>query len=289
MIESINPSFALFRDDLFPLLGGGNKARKMMALHHTIQEGQHTSIVTTGGIQSNHCRATALYCSKYNLDCTLVLHGNKEKFLTENGNARLIRNTNARVVFCNSDEISLEMDKAMLNYKALGQKPFYLYGGGHTLEGSKAYIDIIEEIKISGFVPDYIFLASGTGSTQAGLLAGISKYQLKTKVIGISVGREKKRSEKIIKEFYSELCNRYSIPENVNNITVADEFLCGGYEKFNVEILQISNNSYTKYGIPLDTTYTAKAFYGMRQIIKKQMITGNILFWNTGGIFNYFN
>ncbi|SHF79685.1 D-cysteine desulfhydrase [Arenibacter palladensis] len=289
MIESINQSFAIFRDDLFPLLGGGNKARKMMALHNTIQEGQHTSIVTTGGIQSNHCRATALYCSKYDLDCTLVLHGNKEKFLTENGNARLIRNTNANVVFCNSDEISLEMDKAMLNYKALGQKPFYLYGGGHTLEGGKAYIDIIEEIKKSGFAPDYIFLASGTGSTQAGLLAGISKYQLKTKVIGISVGREKKRSEKIIKEFYSELCYRYSIPENVNNITVADEFLCGGYEKFNDEILQISNNSYTKYGIPLDTTYTAKAFYGMQQIIKKQMITGNILFWNTGGIFNYFN
>ncbi|MCM4172563.1 hypothetical protein DHD32_13815 [Arenibacter sp. TNZ] len=289
MIQSIHPSFAIFRDDLFPLLGGGNKARKMMALHNTIQEGKYTSIVTTGGIQSNHCRATALYCSKYDLDCTLVLHGNKENFLSQNGNARLIRNTRAKVVFSNADEISIEMDKAMNQYQTMDRKPFYLYGGGHTMEGGKAYIEIFEEIEESGFIPDYIFLASGTGSTQAGLLAGISKYNLKTKVIGISVGRERLRSEKIIKEFYSKLCNLYSIPEDDKNITVADEYLCGGYEKFNNDILQISNNSYTKYGIPLDTTYTAKALYGMEQIIKKQMLTGKILFWNTGGIFNYFN
>lgn len=287
ILHKINDSLTIFRDDYYPTLGGGNKARKMMALHQKIVSENYDAIVTTGGIQSNHCRATALYCQQNKIDCTLVIHGSEDKFLTQSGNAKIIRQSEAKVIFCDAQSISKEMDNAISNYKINGFNPYYLYGGGHTLEGGKAYIDAISQIKNLDLIPDYIFLASGTGSTQAGILAGISKNNLNTKVVGVSVGRNKERAEYVVQEFYNKLCETYSITTRANNVIVEDAYLCGGYEKYNQNIKKISENSIAQYGICLDTTYTGKAFYGMEQYIKQHAIKGNILFWYTGGIYNY--
>ncbi|MEP1488272.1 MAG: pyridoxal-phosphate dependent enzyme [Algibacter sp.] len=287
MIEFRSDSFAIFRDDLFPFLGGGNKARKMMALHNRMQVEKYTSIVTTGGIQSNHCRAVALYCKKYSLECTLVIHGSEKDFFQQSGNAKIIRDTNAKLIFCDSKSIGIEMDNAMELYKSKGDVPFYLYGGGHILEGAKAYIDVIGDIAAGDYIPDQIFVASGTGSTHAGILAGVAKYELKTKVIGISVGREKEKEEKVVKEFYDRLCKKYEIVNNRKEVIVEDKFLCGGYGKYNQEIKEIEKNSLVEHNIFLDATYTGKVFYGMKQIIKEKSSKANTLFWYTGGIYNY--
>jgi len=287
MIEYRSDSFAIFRDDLFPFLGGGNKARKMMALDGTIKKEKYTAVVTTGGIQSNHCRAVALYCKKNNLECTIVFHGEEDTFYKQYGNAKIVRSTDAKLVFCKPNEISERMNQAMDTYRTTGHHPFYIYGGGHTLEGASAYIDLVGTIVKEGYVPDYIFVASGTGSTHAGILAGLTKYNLKTELIGISVGRGKEKAEKIVKEFYDELCDAYNILTQKNNVIVEDKFLCGGYGEYNSEIKNIEKNSLVDYHLFLDTTYTAKVFYGMQQIIKARSLNGNILFWYTGGLYNY--
>lgn len=287
MVQKITNSFAIFRDDVFPFLGGGNKARKMMALHRNLEKGRYSAIVTTGGIQSNHCRATALYCNKYNLECTLVIHGNETEFNQQSGNARIIRKSNSKLIFCEPCDISKKMNDSIDDYKNKGHNPFYLYGGGHTLEGGKIYIDAIEEVVKSGFIPDYIFLASGSGTTQAGILAGISKYNLKTEVFGISVGRKKEKAKLIVENFFFELCDFYGIEKKEQKIIVNDSYLCNGYEKYNDDILKIANDSLMNYGFALDTTYTAKAYYGMREIVKQRSLQGKILFWYTGSIYNY--
>ncbi|MGW9685999.1 1-aminocyclopropane-1-carboxylate deaminase/D-cysteine desulfhydrase [Flagellimonas sp. 2504JD1-5] len=288
MIEPLSSSLSIFRDDLFPLLGGGNKARKMMALHHLIKEEQYNALVTTGNIQSNHCRAVALYAKKYGLECTLVLHGNKKDFFVQSGNSKIIRNTNVNLVFCAPEDISLNMDEAMDSYVLDKKKPYYIYGGGHILEAAKSYIDVIGEIIAKDYFPDYIFVASGTGSTHAGILAGISKYGLKTKVFGISVARRKQRAESIVQQFYSELCDMYGIRKQENVVDVEEDFLCGGYGKYNEKIKQLEVDSMPKHNVFLDTTYTGKAFYGMEEVVKRESLTGKILFWYTGGQFNYF-
>ena len=287
MIDIINKDLAIFRDDNYPFFGGGNKARKMMALHKIIEGEKYNAIVSTGGIQSNHCRVTAVYCHKYNIDCTLVLHGDKKAFLNESGNAKIIRNTPSNIIFSEIDEISNNMDKSIENFKNQGLNPYYLTGGGHTLEGAKAYIDVIEELLKFDYIPDYIFIPSGTGSTHAGLLNGIAKLNLKTKVIGISVGRTKSNAEKVISAFTKELSAKYKISNKIGEIIVDDSFLCGGYGKYNKEIEEISKNSLIDYNIFLDTTYTGKTFYGMKKYMERNAIKGKILFWYTGGIYNY--
>ena len=287
-IQNIKENLFIYRDDFYPFLGGGNKARKMMALHEKIKKYRYNAIVTTGGIQSNHCRATALYCKKYGLQCTLVLHGNKKDFQEQLGNAKIVRTTNSKIIFCDASEIANHMNQAMEDYSEQGFHPYYLQGGGHTLEGGMAYVKAISEIVESGFIPESIFIACGTGSTQAGLLAGISKLGIDTKVFGISVGRKKERAENVVNQFYQSLCTEYDITYQKGKVIVDDEFLCGGYQNYNKYIEEISNNSILDYNVFLDTTYTGKAFYGMSSILNKNKSEGNVLFWYTGGIFNFF-
>ncbi|MEC4266010.1 1-aminocyclopropane-1-carboxylate deaminase/D-cysteine desulfhydrase [Flagellimonas halotolerans] len=287
MIQRINDQISVFRDDVYPSLGGGNKARKMMALDAKIKELGHNALVTTGGVQSNHCRAVALYSKKNKLECTLVLHGDKNRILSESGNAKIMRESGATLVFCDSSEISDHMDAAMQQYIKKGLNPLYIYGGGHTLEAGHCYITELEKLLENNYKPDYIFLASGSGTTQSGLLAGVSKKNVDIKIVGISVGRASERAQNIVGKFYNELCDEYYIEKNEISIVVDDSFLSGGYEKYNADIKEIADDSLMNYGFALDTTYTAKAFYGMLKTIEQKKITGQVLFWYTGGIYNY--
>lgn len=292
MIQKIKlGDFYIYRDDLYPFLGGGNKGRKIEYIAKDIIVEKSNAVVTTGGVQSNHCRALAVKSAQMGWACTLVIHGSEEKFNKQNGNSLLMRMSGAKIIFVTPDQISTAMDDAMKAYRAEGYKPYYVYGGGHTMEGGLAYIEAIEEMQNAcekmKWEPHYIFLASGTGSTQAGIMAGLDKLKLTTKVIGISIGRERLRAEKVVSDFYDDLCTRYFINNTKRDITVVDDYLCGGYGKYNDDIKELSFNSLKKYGFTLDTTYTAKAFYGMQDYINKNKIKGNVLFWHTGGIPNF--
>ncbi len=287
MLEFKSDSFAIYRDDLFPFLGGGNKARKMMALDSEIKNKGYKAIVTTGGIQSNHCRVVALYCMRNNLECTLVLHGSKKDFYKQSGNAKIIKNTQFKLVFCTPDKISSLMETIFNEYVESNKNPFYIPGGGHIIKAAAAYLDVIKEIKDSEYIPDYIFVASGTGSTQAGILAGLTKYRLPSKLYGISVGRKKERGHPITENFYSQICQEYNIKPETQRVNFIDDYLCGGYGKCNSSIEAIERSSITDYNLFLDKTYSAKVFYAMKEVIKKESLKGKILFWYTGSVFNY--
>ncbi len=294
MIEKIDNNIKVFRDDLYPFLGGGNKGRKMDAISKDIFLKGANSLVTTGGIQSNHCRAVAIFAAQQKMRCTLVLHGPQEDFYKQSGNAKIMRLSGAEIVFVSeAAKIGSTMDQAMLQYENAGLNPYYIYGGGHTKEGGKAYIDVVYELKEyckkNNWHPDFIFHASGTGSTQSGIMAGLDKYNfVNTKVIGISVGRKSEQAIQIVSDFYKELCFHYQINCLGREVIVLDDYLMGGYGKHNEELKALSLNSIRNYGFTLDTCYTGKAFYGMLDFIVKNNINEeDVLFWHTGGIFNF--
>ncbi|MFA7686560.1 MAG: pyridoxal-phosphate dependent enzyme [Moheibacter sp.] len=294
MIQKSKDNFRIFRDDLYPFLGGGNKGRKMEAIAEAIFLKNTNALVTTGGFQSNHCRAVAVFAAQNKMKCTLVLHGSQQEFEIQSGNAKIMRLSGAEIVFVKeAKQIGIAMDEAMIKYKLQNYKPYYIWGGGHTLEGGGAYINAVEELqkysKQMNWYPDYIFHASGTGSTQSGILAGLDKFGFgKTKVIGISVARKSEQATMIVNAFYKKLCEHYNINCSNRETVVLDDYLCGGYEQYSNELKELSDNSIRDYGFILDTCYTGKAFYGMLDYIKKNNIEDkNILFWHTGGIFNF--
>ena len=291
-LDLIGNSGRIFRDDIYPFLGGGNKGRKIKYIEKDIILKKCNAVVTTGGIQSNHCRALAILAAKNNWGCTLVIHGNKELFYKEAGNALMMRLSGAEIIFVSADKIQETMDQVMLDYFSSGSSPYYVWGGGHTLEGGKAYIDAIEDVYDysieNNWEPDYIFLASGTGSTQAGIISGLDKMNFDTQVIGISIARNRKRAEEVVSLFCNKLEVAFNIKSLKKDIIVLDDYLCGGYEKYDSNIDKVTENALSNYGFLLDHTYSGKAFYGMLDFIKVNNITNNnILFWHTGGVFNY--
>ncbi|MCK4745811.1 MAG: pyridoxal-phosphate dependent enzyme [Bacteroidales bacterium] len=285
---SIKGDVYLARDDMFPLFMGGNKARKMVHIISDIKQKHCDAVVTTGGIQSNHCRVVALACTLNNWKCKLVLHGSKEQFFSEKGNALLMRMTDAQLEFVEGNEIGPAMERSMEEFKLQGLNPYYLYGGGHNKAGVTAYVEAVDELKNalpSGTEIDHIFLASGTGSTQAGILAGCREVDWHgTKVHGVSIGREKKRGTEAILEalaFLDTDPGRYHA-----DIDFMDDFLFGGYGKASQELQDFVARVAGETGVILDTTYSGKAFFGMLQTMKRKRLTGQVLFWHTGGIFN---
>jgi D-cysteine desulfhydrase len=280
----------IIRDDLYPFVGGGNKARKIISIASKVELEKCNAVVTTGGIQSNHCRAVSVMAAMKKWKCKLILHGDRRRFFEETGNAKIIRLSGVEVEFAEPQEIGTQMDAAMKDFCDQGYRPYYIYGGGHDMSGGKAYVNAVKDLsayfKSENWFPDYIFLASGTGSTQGGILAGLDLAGMSAKVYGISIARNRINAESIVRKFYLELKSELLIEGNHREVIVLDEFLAGGYESANQEIQNTVKDIAKETGILTDPTYTGKAFWGMMETIKKEQLSGQILFWHTGGINN---
>ena len=276
------------RDDLFPFYYGGNKARKMVHIVREIEAGAYDAVVSTGGIQSNHCRVVALACAEKGWTCKLVLHGSSEQFYAEKGNALLMQRSGAILEFVEGPDIGPAMDRSIQELIAIGKRPYYLYGGGHNLPGVMAYKEAMQEFQEvwpGKDPPKSIFLASGTGSTQAGLLAGCRTLAWsQSRIRGISVARTKERGHKAILE---SLAFVDPSPETYqDDIYFDDRYTFGGYGQYTRELEDFTSRMARETGLILDNTYTGKAFYGMLDLLSREQENGPLVFWHTGGLLN---
>lgn len=277
------------RDDIFPFIGGGGKARKAVYYETLLKEKGYDAVVTCGGIQSNHNRAIALMCARNGWKCHLCIQGTEERFLSEKGNALLDRLSGAECELIKPEDTSVAMDRAMERLVVEGCKPYYCHGGGHDLPGGVSFVEAVEELARQIEMPDYIFHASGTGSTQAGIVVGLDRVGWsETKCIGISVARQYERGKQVIVEFANMLAEHFGMTESYDNrILFNTDYLCGGYELFTPEMEIYLRKAMVETGLMFDTTYSGKAFYGMMDVIKKNGLQDKkIVFWHTGGIMN---
>lgn len=286
-------SFMIVRDDLFPLIGGGGKARKAVAYETFLKENGYNAVVTCGGIQSNHNRAMALMCARNGWKCHLCIQGTKERFSSEKGNALLCRLSGAVCECIKPEDTSVAMDRAMCRLAEEGYKPYYVIGGGHNLPGGTCFVEAVDELKrqceVEGWKPDYIFHASGTGSTQAGIAVGLDKVGWSdVRLVGISVARQQQRGREVVVEFANMLAEHYDMPQDYEDkIIFTAEYLMGGYEQYTEEMKLFLEKVMRETGLMFDTTYSGKGFWGMKQEIKRLNLQNKkILFWHTGGLMN---
>ena len=139
------------------------------------------------------------------------------------------------------------------------------------------------------YKPDYIFHASGTGSTQAGIVVGLNLVGWSdVKVVGISVARQYERGKSVIVDFANRLSSHYGLNKDYSDdILFNTDYLCGGYECYVEEMDNYLKMVMRETGLLFDTTYSGKGFWGMMNEIKKHNLQEkNIMFWHTGGILN---
>lgn len=289
-IENDDNDLYIKRDDLIPFSFGGNKVRIAAEFIKDMEEQGKNCIVGYGNARSNLSRALANICYQRKIPCHIISPSDEDGTRIDTFNSKMVQSFDAVFHYCSKTNVKSTVESVIEELKNKGLNPYYIYGdsngNGNEHIPIKAYIKVYEEIK-NRF--DYIFLATGTGMTQGGLLAGKAKNNGREKIIGISVARSSDNEAVILGNnliAYSDRVENIDIPE----IIVVDDYLCGGYGKYDRNIEKIISIQMRQNGIPLDPVYTGKAFYGMIDLLKKNNIRGKkVLFLHTGGTPLYFD
>lgn len=277
------------REDLLPYSFGGNKARKGQLFFRDIDAGDYDCVVTYGSSHSNHCRVIANMAAARNMPCCII---GPAEVSDPTFNSRFMELFGAELISVPVEQVHDTIENKLQALKEAGKKPYFIAGGGHGNLGTQAYVNCYEEIcryeNENHLHFDYVFFASGTGTTQAGLVCGQLMHDDNRNLVGISIARMNPRGRNVvidsIHEYFAE--HKCVVEEDkIQNRTIfVDDYIGNGYGKENADIEETIKDTMIRYGIPLDSTYTGKAFVGMKRYIERERIEGkNILFIHTGG------
>lgn len=280
-------SLFMKRDDCIPFSFGGNKARKAAEFYRDIRQTDTDVIITYGSNSSNHCRIIANMAAAMGLACHII---SPEEDRTLLNNTRLVQDFGAVIETCPVTCVAQTIERRKEAYRAQGRRPYFIAGGGHGNPGTHAYVKAYREIEEyeqkQAACFDYIFHASGTGTTQAGLVCGaLLSADTERKIVGISIAREAQRGRNVIRESIREyLGERFDTLYTEDSLIFTDAYRCGGYGSYTEEVRQTIGALMRREGIPMDTTYVGKAFCGMLAYLREKEIRGKkILFIHTGG------
>jgi 1-aminocyclopropane-1-carboxylate deaminase/D-cysteine desulfhydrase-like pyridoxal-dependent ACC family enzyme len=280
------PRLLIKRDDAIAFGFGGNKVRKLQIVAaQAIADGADT-LITSGGVQSNHARATAAVAAKLGLRCVLIANGTAPARPT--ANALLDRLLGAEIRYVNSrDERAPAMERAAAELRAAGRRPFVIPLGASTAHGAAAYARAVGELLTQVPAPDAIVLSTSSGGTQAGIVAGCALHGLATRVIGISADDPSAAIASTIRGILGGLESLLDTPSGTLTdapIEVDDSFVGPGYGIATPQSTEAIELCASREAIFLDPTYTSKAMAGLiARIRARDLAPGTILFWHTGG------
>ncbi len=290
------PGFNIFikRDDHTGLATGGNKTRKLEYLIQEALDQGCDAFVTAGAQQSNHCRQTAAACAVAGLECHLLVRGIEPASF--NGNLLLSKLMGASMYYCGDDITDVDIQHLLIKLKSSGRKPYYTPIGGSILTGALGFVDAVKELKTQMTKQkvhlDYIFFASSSGGTQAGLLLGKTLYDLEARLMPVSIDKQELSSPGGLERSVLEIVNLGRDLLNIrHHFTDEDVMLIHGYDDTGYGVITDNERSAirelaTGEGIILDPVYTARAYYAMTDMLKKGLVESgsNVLFWHTGGV-----
>ncbi len=279
------PTLWIKRDDQTGLAFGGNKTRKLEFLVADAQAHGARTLITRGAAQSNHCRQTAAAAARFGFDCILVLTGSPAERWT--ANLLLDRLLNADIVWTEGADPDETLQQTFDAAWGDGRRPYRIpYGGSNPL-GASAYAAAMLEFLSQDVHVDRIVLASSSGGTQAGLIAGARMADCKIKISGISVDPKAAPLKRTIAELAPQICDLLGEPKEIDpkDVDVWDDYIGEGYGVLgDLERQAIMTFARTE-GIMLDPVYTGRAAGGMLDLIRSGKFSADetILFWHTGG------
>ncbi|XP_058079764.1 putative D-cysteine desulfhydrase 1, mitochondrial isoform X2 [Magnolia sinica] len=253
------------RDDLSGMQLSGNKVRKLEFLMADAIAHDADCIITIGGIQSNHCRATAVAAKYLNLDCYLILRTSKAL-----GNL---------------------LKERLLNE---GRRPYVIPVGGSNSLGTWGYVEAIREIEQqlqNGFGEsqfDDIVVACGSGGTIAGLALGSRLSKLKAKVHAFSVCDD----PDYFYDYVQGLIDGLQAGLDSHEIVDIQDAKGLGYAMNTAEELKFVKEIATSTGVVLDPVYSGKAARGMLEDMAENPTKWQgrkVLFIHTGGLLGLFD
>ena len=289
------PELWIKRDDMLGLASGGNKTRKLEFLvADALAQGADT-LVTVGAVQSNHCRLTLAAAKREGLQCQLVLEERVPGSYREDGSGnnllfRLMGVERIEVVPAGTD-LAAAMQRLSDDLAGHGRKGYVIPGGGSNALGALGYVACAHEVLAQtfelGLRLDHVVVASGSGGTHAGLVAGFHAAQAGLPLTGVSVRAEKAPQEAKIRTLADEALTLAGAAPGVpaEAVAVDDAYVGPGYSlptDAMVEAIQIFARL---EGILLDPVYTGKTAAGLIGLVRAGRFAPGerVLFVHTGG------
>jgi D-cysteine desulfhydrase len=320
--ELKGPNIWLKRDDLTGCLLSGNKVRKLEFIVAHAQALNKNVLITCGGLQSNHARATALVGAQLGIPVHLVLRGLPADIKQVDLDANLLLDhlAGAKVDYYEKHYYQQNLKKILSStaqvYQQQGYQPYIIPTGASDGIGIWGYIAACDELTSDfmkhNITPNLIVTATGSGGTQAGLTVGAELYNFGCNVLGLAVCDDAAYfSQKVatdITEFVSLYQDRFThalsqsaseslapskgdiFAKAIASIRTNDHYVGAGYGIASDEVLETIIKVAKLDGIVFDPVYTGKAFHGLIQLIKAGQFESqeNIVFVHTGGGFGVF-
>ena len=276
------------RDDLTGFAMAGNKARALEFLLGDALGAGCDVLVAAGSVSSNFCAAAAVAARRYGLDCELLF--TESASAAGSTNVAIARAVGARLLFdAAPTREALEdvlWDRVDV-LRAAGRQPYPLPRGGATPIGAVGYAlaaqEIAEQSAALGIQLDTVVVATGSGATQAGLVAGQTGYGLSWHVIGASVSRPiaeaTERVRTLAKACAAELGFRDPNPDDVDvrDLRGAGFGMASPTDRMSAEL------ALTAEALLLDDHYGAQALTLLRRVLAEER-PGSAVFWSTGGL-----
>jgi 1-aminocyclopropane-1-carboxylate deaminase/D-cysteine desulfhydrase-like pyridoxal-dependent ACC family enzyme len=282
------PRLVIKRDDAIPFGFGGNKVRKLALVAARAQADGADTLITAGGVQSNHARATAATAAKLGMRAVLIANGSAPVPLT--ANALLDGLLGAEVVYVPSREDRAPAIVATAErLRREGRRPYSIPIGASTPLGALAFALAMAELVDQMPPPDVIVHSTSSGGTQAGLVAGCRLLGLATRIVGVSADDTATSLQLQVRAIVSGLADLLGIdPEQLARgtaIEVDDRFVGDGYGVPTDDSREAIELAARTEAIFLDPTYTAKAMAGLIAYVRQaRFVEGQtVLFWHTGG------
>lgn len=193
-------------------------------------------MATYGTATSNHIRVVANLAAAAGIPCVLIMPAGNRR---DSFNYKMAELLGANIFSVPAFEVGGAIEQKLGELRTEGYKPYFIPGGGHGNTGTQAYVDAYGEIagyeKENGCYFDYIFLASGTGATQAGLVCGQIQRRDKRKIIGISIARKNPRGGQVVRDSvkqYAHACGLNFPRMIINNAKgIQNERSMGSYKE----------------------------------------------------------
>ena len=302
--EKLSVELYVKRDDLTGAALSGNKIRKLEFVFADVLAQKADTVITCGGAQSNHCRATAIAAAMLGLSCRLLLRTpDPSNPPPPEGNILLDRLSGAEIVWITPEEYKerdIYFEREAKSLKEAGRKPYIIPEGASYPVGAWGYIRATEELvnDLAGIPgganqPITIVNAAGSGGTSAGLILGAKIFDLNARIVSVNVCDDRDYfvnligniCEKVVADYHLEIDFRRE-----RDIEIVDGYVGRGYALSQPEELALIRDVARAEGIFFDPVYTGKAFFGMVQELKRdpKCFGERIIFIHTGGIFGLF-
>jgi D-cysteine desulfhydrase len=279
------------RDDKTSPAYGGNKPRKLEFVLGEALSRNYKTLVTGGGIGTNHGLATAIFGRQLGFHVILGLF--KQPVTAHVRKSLLLYHAyGAEMVFVDS------LPKALLRYyvadRIRRRDAYFIAPGGSSTAGVLGFVDAGLELAMQVErkelpPPKVIYLPVGSCGTMAGLLLGLALAGLKTRVVGVQVAPRLFANPKLVSRLARKTLSRMrrydgSIPLleiTAANVTMDRDHYGSGYGHPTDGGRRALTLMARAEGIDLDPTYTAKTLSALLYSVRFEREKGPVLFWNT--------